>query len=53
MYIFKVKVKVKFFIMPQTQEVQEDVNMKYLHITDGRQINLHNAYCTYNNQVYI
>jgi len=27
--------------------------MRYIHTTDGTQINLHNAYSTYNNQVDI
>ena len=31
--------------------VQEDVNMKYIHTTDGRQVNLHNAYSTYDKLV--
>jgi sarcosine oxidase delta subunit len=31
--------------------VQEDVNMKYIHTTDGRQVNLHNAYSTYDELV--
>jgi len=52
LFLFFWPSQVKFFIKPQIHlSVQEEVNMKYIHTTDGKQVNLHNVYSTYNNQV--
>ena len=47
----KVKSKSNTLFSLRYLSVQEEVSMKYIHTIDGRQVNCHTTYSTYNNQV--
>jgi hypothetical protein len=44
--VAQVKVKSNSSLSLRNLSVQENVKMKYIHTTDGRQVTLHNAYNT-------
>jgi hypothetical protein len=48
-YLYQVKSNTLLIL--RHLSVQENINMKHIHTTDGRQVNLHNVYITNSNPV--